>query len=59
MKDASCAMLYKLLAEYCEEYASPGEWDVRERRAFTDLANDLRESCSDDRFTFKQFPSIV
>jgi hypothetical protein len=58
MTDAECVTLHNLLAMYCQEYACPGEWDVKERRAFTDLANDLRESCSEE-LAFLPFPNIV
>jgi hypothetical protein len=59
MSDAESVTLHNLLAKYCREWACPGDWDVKERRAFTDLAADLRESVGEDRFTFKKFPDIV
>lgn len=59
LTDAESAMLHNLLAKYCERYARPGEWAISERRAFTDLAADLRESIEDPRFQIEKFPDIV
>jgi hypothetical protein len=58
MTDSETAVLHNLLAKYCTQYAQPGEWSISERRAFTDLAGDLRESITDERITLEAFPNL-
>jgi len=59
MTDSESAMMHNLLVKYCKQYAMPGEWSITERRAFTDLASDLRESISDPKFKLDYMPNIV